>query len=386
MKIKEEMKKWKNFVIFSVILFIFFVLSQFHDWANEFFIKLHFCNHTFCMIFSIIWAGFAFFAWQKKKSYINIALIVLIIGIVFMNMTYCDINGNIFLGNFSLYSFEKDETTPIPIPGESITVPIPPCKDTDAGRDYITPGMILSGANIEDICMGNILRERYCDSDTTYTSEDIDCKAYYGEGWICEDGECIESEEPYIPEEEKEDTLELCTDELDNDGDGATDCADSDCAEYCECAHDCDPLTGCFGYCNWEIYGYEGYCAVYNTLGADWCECVPNGEIPCGEVDGWCRDGDMCVPTPDGNYICVYDYGYPCYESDGGMMPTVGGYCYDINDGVFYYDECEKFNPIVMEMWCTDLGCTTAQGWCEDWGYECLLGYGEGDYCGVGEF
>ncbi len=75
-KIKKELEKWKNFVIFSLVLAIFFVLEYFHKWANEFFIKLHFCNHTFCMVFAIIFFAFAFFAWQKKKSYINIALII----------------------------------------------------------------------------------------------------------------------------------------------------------------------------------------------------------------------------------------------------------------------------------------------------------------------
>ena len=52
-KIKQEMKKWKNFTIVSLILGLFFVLEYFHSWANNTFINLHFCDHFFCMLFRI---------------------------------------------------------------------------------------------------------------------------------------------------------------------------------------------------------------------------------------------------------------------------------------------------------------------------------------------
>ncbi len=437
MKIKQEIKKWKNFAIASIVLAIFFVLEYFHEWANSLLVKLHFCNHTYCMIFAAIFIVIAFFAWKNKKHYLKSALIILGVGLILMNVTYCE-NGSMFLGDFSFGAFSiissdsDDDCKPgVDCPGDVVEVPIPPCIETDDGRDYITPGMILSGADIEDMCMGDdILRERYCDSELTYTSEDVSCSDLYGEDWICEDRECILSETPVTPpdgeleacytaceneaidycnehtlgegsdeydycmaslandileckticdegEPAKENTLALCTDEIDNDGDGAIDCADFDCAEFCECVHDCDPLTGCFGYCD---DGY--YCDIYNVLGARWCECIRDGREPCGEVDGWCLDEDICVPTPDGDYICVYDFGYLCYESDGGDVPLVGGYCYDFATETFVYDECEEGYPIVMEMTCFFDGCRTGQGWCEDWGYGCVIdSKGEGDYC-----
>ena len=101
MKIKQELRKWKNFLIASLILGFFFLLNFFHSWANNFFIKLHFCNHLYCTLFSLIFFGFAYFAWKKKRSYLKIALIVLIVGIILMNITVCS-NGVISLKGDSL--------------------------------------------------------------------------------------------------------------------------------------------------------------------------------------------------------------------------------------------------------------------------------------------
>jgi len=107
--LKKSLKKPKNFIIFSLALALFFLLSFFHEWANNFFIKLHFCDHTYCMIFSIIFFAFAYFAWKKKKEYLNMALIVLIVGIILMNLIPCDINGKISLKElFTTYPETED--------------------------------------------------------------------------------------------------------------------------------------------------------------------------------------------------------------------------------------------------------------------------------------
>lgn len=386
MEIKQELEKWKNFMIISLALAIFFILYQFHDWANNFVIKLHFCSHTYCMLFSIIFFGFVYFAWNKKKSYIKTALIVLVIGIILMNMTTC-INGKLSIGTFSLAPTTEDNCTPgLDCPGDIVEVPIPPCVETDAGRDYITFGTILSGANLDDICMGNTLRERYCNSLTTYTSEDINCPAHYGTGWICEEGECRESEETPIPEVEAETN---CGDGIDNDDDQTIDCADSDCSITCgifdySCQH-ISPYPTCGGTCP---VGEE--CIDYSVDGIGWCECMPSGNTPCGgsypNCGGWCTEGDVCLPTIKG-CICVFDNGN-CYESDIDDNPLVGGYCYDFVDQIFYYDECASSLVLFEQKCIPDYGCDTYSIFCSNdtdyglFGYTCFDDL-NGAGCGV---
>jgi len=83
---------------------------------------------------------------------------------------------------------EEDEPLEVPIPVE-----IPPCVDTDGGKDYLAQGTILSGLDRSDQCVNtDKLRERYCDTTLTYTVEDISCSEQYGRNWVCEEGECIE--------------------------------------------------------------------------------------------------------------------------------------------------------------------------------------------------
>jgi len=114
-----KIMKTKNFIIISFILAVFFFLNLFHNWTNNLPIKLHFCNHTFCMIFSIIFFGFAYFANKNKKSYLKSAIIILIIGVVLMNITTC-INGGISLNKelFTTYPEVED------------------CSDICVGWDY----------------------------------------------------------------------------------------------------------------------------------------------------------------------------------------------------------------------------------------------------------
>jgi len=90
---------------------------------------------------------------------------------------------------------EADERLDIPI-----EVDLPPCIDTDDGKDYITKGQILSGMNLEDKCItSKKLRERFCSSTLTYTSTDIVCADEYGLGWGCDEGECVEIEASPFP-------------------------------------------------------------------------------------------------------------------------------------------------------------------------------------------
>jgi len=402
-RIKHEAKKWKNFMIGSIVLGIFFVLPYFHDWANDFIIKLHFCNHTYCFLFSLVFFIFAYVSYDKKKSYIKSALIVLVIGIILMNLTVCDAGGKMTVYGFSLgnlgdyfTSETGDGCKPgVDCPGDIVLVPIPPCIETDDGRDYITFGTILSGADLDDLCMGNTLRERYCNSELTYTSEDINCLTMYGDTWTCEEGECRDTGEEVIVVPDKENTLALCTDELDNDGDTAIDCDDSDCEAFCEALHcgdgedndgdglidcadpDCDYSWfegGCgdFEYSCQHISPYPecgGTCPVgeeciFYDVGDDddgWCECMPVGETACGDSEypscgGWCLDEDICIPTyyeDDGCY-CDFSFSFEgCYDTDGGEEPGIMGTVYYI--GASYSDYCSD-EIWVTEYWCTEGG------------------------------
>ena len=394
-------------MLLSIALAIFFILNQFHAWANDFIIKLHFCNHTFCILFALIFVVMAFLAWKKKKSYLKLLLIVLIIGIILMNIATCNAGGGMSIGGILLGSFvisntetHTDCTPGVDCAGDIVEVPIPPCVDTDGGRDYITSGMILSGADIPDICMGNTLRERYCYDTLTYTSEDIDCTTLLING-ICEEGECREGDIPYIPPVEEEEEIETnCGDGIDNDGDGLIDCADPDCSypfedggcgdfEY-SCEHLSDYPT-CGGTCP-----TGSYCGVYNiadgTLdGGGWCECIPDGEISCYDSEdctGWCDDDYEYICTGD-SFGCYCEWLYDldtCFDSDGGIEPTIGGF-------VFYTplnlaDYCEsKFDEWLIEYSCEGEGIASNPIDCTELGLICIDGeYDEGAYCGEGEY
>jgi len=118
-KKKEKKKQTKIcpiLTIIPIILFLFFILPFFHAWANSLTIKLHFCNHFLCVVYSLIWLVFSISTYylvknkdkenkaeetEKKKEDKNISnriliiiyLVVLIVGIVFMNVITCDESG-----------------------------------------------------------------------------------------------------------------------------------------------------------------------------------------------------------------------------------------------------------------------------------------------------
>jgi len=397
MGIKQKLEKWKNFMMFTSALAVFFILPQFHDWANNFKIKLHFCNHAYCILFAIIFIVMAYRAYDKKKSYLKTALIILIVGIILMNMAVC-VDGKMSILGFGLSSFgnfaisDDSGCKPgIDCPGDIVEVPIPPCLETDAGRDYITFGTIMSGANIDDLCMGDILRERYCNSELTYTSEDINCKTRYGADWTCEEGECREGEA--LPTETD------CGDGIDNDLDGDIDCADSDCDyswfeggcgdfDY-SCEHNpTNPYPFCGGTCpSGEV------CADYAIESGSWCECIPIGETSCVDStgEGWCEEGYNCVEI-SGEYYCEYDFG-TCYDTDGGNEPLVGGFC------VATYPEIGTLNIIEYCGWEKGDEDTLYEYYCFNGGdmsieYDCVADFGlccientvYGSYCGECEY
>jgi len=402
-KKKKKRRATKIEIILTSIataVFLFFVLP-FFMFTALWIPKLHFCSYSLNFFFSLIWLcfgiiGLYFLCSYKKMNKVLavIYLVVLIIGILFINVILCLPDGS--------YTSTFSETTELfePIPDEPIPVPYPPCRETDSGRDYISFGMILSGADIADMCLnGDILRERYCDSELTYTSEDISCSdyspgyscvsnectltdigddgggyidadgdGYYvdddnpdrsdcddtnpdvnpGETEICDDdldndcdgifdnsdcsGGSGDAEEELVPETD-------CGDGLDNDGDTFIDCEDTDCQipfEEGGCGefeYSCDhrsPYPECGGTCP---TGEE--CIIYNagdgTLDGGWCSCMPEEETACYGSVG-------CSGWCGEDYNCIGDsFGCYCeFDTAGDCTDTDGGI--DIYEGGFCLD------------------------------------------------
>jgi len=406
---KKKSKYINKFIILIISLFlgIFFILwGKIHIFLATMIPHLHFCSYLACVIFSLIWfafMGIAIYYLTKKRKrmgkiwYIPMG-VILIVGIILMNLTYCDSDGMHFgfgAGYFaqSLIGSTMDDCKPgVDCPGDIVEVPIPPCIETDDGQDYITPGMILSGANLEDICLNtDILRERYCNSELTYTSEDVSCSDVFGLDWICEDRECILDTTPIITPPPADDNSEnnpiLCDDGLDNDGNGDIDCEDSNCLLYCEdCTHSLD-FPDCNALCD------TGSCEPMYTETGGWCTCLPDGETACRSSEqtmpifcgGWCEDDMFCIHDETDCYCSDF----PCRDTDGGYYPETPGDC--IGDDVWFTDYCNFLGDYgiatLIEYTCSDQGCIENVINCSSLyggaGYICLDSK-FGSYCGEG--
>jgi len=402
MKKQKKKKKYINkfvFMITSLLLGIFFIISYFHNWANNLLIKLHFCNHIVCVIFSLIWFGFfvvsLFYMIKKKKGKTKVKrkmnkiwwlpfIIILIFGFVLMNMTYCDVNGDMHFGEFfgNIFGVEQTSYNGSCKPGticceHNCTVPIPPCLETDDGRDYRSYGEIRSGVNIDDICLRNgDLRERYCNSDLTYTSEDVDCAIEYGENWLCEEGECRYKEV-------------IIENETDDNGDNG-----EDEVIMIDCTHD-SVWPSCLGSCSLEpgdtkTYVEETTCSAVptNEDGTEGiCICLPPYEVICSEsnamwgldCDGYCAYNMFCMHELDSDNCYCSDF--LCYENDDGYDIFNPGTCID-SFGIERDDFCN--GDILEEYQC--LGdCMTSPTDCEvlsGGNYRCLEDENDIGYCG----
>lgn len=366
------------FAIVSSLLFLFFVLPPVHSWANSLTTKLHFCNHLACFIYSIIWLALAVVGWKHvsdgkkpRNSLIAVSAVVLIVGIILMNIVYCDASGRMTFGRQTPVEYTVVDTQPMSGP-----VPTPPCVDTDAGRDYITRGMIRSGADIEDLCMGdNILRERYCDSMVTYTSVDIRCSGEYGSGWGCEEGECR-----LLPVTSTTSTTPTST---------TTTAITSSTPITTTLAEDCQHgsiFPVCGGSCPTPNQECSPMVTQDGSGNYGWCECMPATQTPCGEsaptgslsCGGWCLDSMYCLQ--DYNLQACYCSDFPCVDSDGFGVETPGT-CIGL-DGEGYYDACASSN--LIEYYCSSSGCVTTEVDCSTLyggaGYECAHTK-DGAYC-----
>jgi len=302
-----------------------------------------------------------------------------------MNMTFCDSDGNMHFKEGNLFkNLLGTELTGFSSPGNSYEVDEPPCVDSDTGRDYLYLGYITPiTPSVSDFCIDNeTLREMYCDSDLTYTSEDISCIDEYGAEYVCDDGRCAEKEVEADDGDGEVETETNCGDGIDNDDDQYIDCDDSDCqiptedggcgdfeyscqhiSEYPSCGGTCPPGEECIAY----IY-------ADSTLDGSWCDCMPVTEKFCGEGDlpfciDWCKDGDECISDSGGCY-CNYDYNY-CTETDEPYDFYTWGMCVGI-DGLTHKDYCD--GEILIEYNCNGADCIEIEQNCTELGMYCVAG------------
>jgi hypothetical protein len=120
---------------------------------------------------------------------------------------------------------------------------------------------------------------------------------------------------------------EICDDGLDNDGDGAIDCADPDCATFPGCASDfCPGYTGANTCCqNSDPCGWaaDGICDCDGTCAWDQPDCGGGVEI-CDNFHDDDGDGAMDCADPDcaGDPACAgpFDCANPLYFWDFGTL------------------------------------------------------------------
>jgi len=163
----------------------------------------------------------------------------------------------------------------------------------------------------------------------------IDCSET---GQVCSNGNCIT-------------TNEICSDDLDNDGDGKIDCQDPDCPPALNCGvcqfvscssstHDwfCANLTSstscgtttcpqnyCSGTGSNTPYTYPATCTNYcdgagNCLA---CSCTPTAGDSCGN-SGYCSFGE-CIPCAIGTANCNQAISDGCEANLGSDSVNCGG-------------------------------------------------------------
>jgi len=363
---KEQSKSKKLkiiLILISLILFLFFVLPCFHNWANNLKINLHFCNHTACMVYSLIWLVFTiigiYYLIKKKeisRSWIFVYIAVLVIGIVLMNLIVCDSAGkmgfgfessnNLFTDFWNLFNHNeteipcKDSSWPdckgycheiidgkIMSTGKCVPIKKTPgapggcvCEykkadtliDTDGGEHPEIKGEIIEvndlGENVSflasDFCFDSYtLREYSCISEFGYDFASINCRQFYDDDSAC----CING---------------ACT----------LECEHYDCAAY---ASD-------LGYSSWQD----------NVFGVSECESIS---------EDFCGDKPDLIMWDDETLCCMWTCKLPEKNCDDCSPPSCDGNCPPGSSCIQKDDVCGCEPPLKF---CED-SYPSCNGWCE---------------------
>ena len=164
------------------------------------------------------------------------------------------------------------------------TVLIYSCKDDETPIEICNNNIDDDGDGDIDCQDNDCVDEDVCDTDGDGVNDDVDdCPDYAG----TEANGCDATETS-------------CDDNLDNDGDGNTDCEDSDCGVSDDCVPDSDgdgvndSLDNCINYAGTEANG----CDVTETFCDDNIDNDGDGSIDCDDSD--CNGVTACDSDGDG--------------------------------------------------------------------------------------
>ena len=212
------------------------------------------------------------------------------------------------------------------------------CTDSN-GINYLTSGEVYGVNNIEggaypelrsDYCFEgtNYLNYNYCklypiDGHYYVATNSEDCETLVGAGSICSDGACVQE------------TVEICDDGLENDGDGFVDCEDSDCSSESVCSIPTTEID-----CNDYIDNDQDH--LIDSTGG----CDVNDDWTIEYLCGCDSDGDGSLDVYAYDKTCSGSYG--CLElASGELLGLTCGFGEDI-EGAYYlpdFDDCSSSGP-----------------------------------------
>jgi len=382
---KKELNQTLEIILTLLAIFLgfFFALSPVHDWAADLPFHLHFCNHQACIFYSIIWFTFAIIgayhlneihknktnkklnktATKRKSEHKKISptwgaayLIVLAVGLLLMNMTYCDESGKMY------FSADSGSSSANGSGGDAASTHSGSGSDDGGG---IGGGSGGGGCSEEcedyatEIGASNY-RDDIATADDCYDAAVADCGADPSLfSWGLPGEELLDLDsflEGYVVwDNGGEDELVYCC--AWNCGDPETPCEDSvltGCDGHCDkgkcianktggctCGYDSGSALTCPEIC--EDWGRDKGIIIWNEIYDDAELCIAAG----GEVADIADEGDFdmaccCIDLAGENYVETEDAW--CVDSDGGVYFDVYGICMDSTSYVTA-DECIYVHP-----------------------------------------
>ena len=181
---------------------------------------------------------------------------------------------------------------------------------------------------LNDVCTTTgYLTERYCQLNSGHyylvQKNEGACSDLYGSSYTCSDGACVQE------------TVEICDDGLENDGDGFVDCEDSDCSSESVCSIPTTEID-----CNDYIDNDQDH--LIDSTGG----CDVNDDWTIEYLCGCDSDGDGSLDVYAYDKTCSGSYG--CLElASGELLGLTCGFGEDI-EGAYYlpdFDDCSSSGP-----------------------------------------